>query len=164
MNPLPPVCLKALAALAAVVLLSPALHAQGPAAPAGPGLAGFDKDRRTELPNFGPHFTSMTDPGNRYSRRLEEAYVSSALPLSVPGRAFRLNWKGEAPKGSELRFEVRSAAETSGLGGAAWRPAAAGGLAPVAADDRWLQYRVRFLAADAAVWPVLTEVAFTPNP
>ena len=128
------------------------------------GPAGFDKDRRTELPNFGPHFTSMTDPGNLYSRRLEEEYVSASLALPVPGRALRLNWKGEALKGSELRFEVRSAAETSGLGAAAWRPAAAGELATVAAGDRWLQYRVRFLSADAAVWPVLTEVAFTPDP
>ena len=25
---------------------------------------GFDKDRRTELPAFGPHFSQMVDPGN----------------------------------------------------------------------------------------------------
>src|SRR5262249_30194697 len=32
---------------------------------------GFDKNRRTDLPTFGPHMSQMTDPGNQYTRKLE---------------------------------------------------------------------------------------------
>src|SRR3990172_10887107 len=45
----------------------------------GPG--GFQVGRRTGLPNFGPHFSQSADPGNLYTRKLEEEYVSEPIRL-----------------------------------------------------------------------------------
>lgn len=122
------------------------------------GPNGFDKDRRTELPNFGPHFTMMIDPGNLYTRKLEEEYLSAPLEIPAGKRPGRLKWKAEELHGTKLHFQVRSAAASGALEKAAWQPAEAGELDSVKSDDRWIQYRARFTSPDAGGWPVLTEV------
>ncbi|OFX16387.1 MAG: hypothetical protein A2Z18_03365 [Armatimonadetes bacterium RBG_16_58_9] len=131
------------------------------------GPSGFDKDRRTELPVFGPHFSQMVDPGNLYTRALEEEYISAPIKLPSGRRAQRISWKGESPCGSRLKFQVRSAGESDGLAKAKWSgPGGEGsfyetsgsemlGLSP---EDRWLQYRAVFTSVDGGEWPTLTQV------
>ncbi len=117
------------------------------------GPKGFDKDRRTEIPNFGPHFSQMTDPGNLYTRKLEEEYISAPIAVPAGKKAAALRWKAEEPHGSRLKFQLRGAAIREALARAAWQDAAGSVL-----DQPWLQYRALFLSPDGGEWPVLTEV------
>jgi len=127
----------------------------------GPG--GFDKSRRTEIPTSGPHFAMMTDPGNLYTRKLEEEYISAPLEIPAAKRPGHLNWKAEEPHDTKLHFQVRSAATNADLAKASWQPADTGELNGVKGDDRWIQYRALFTSPDAGEWPVLTEVEIQLN-
>ncbi|MES2391610.1 MAG: VCBS repeat-containing protein [Acidobacteriota bacterium] len=130
------------------------------------GPNGFDKDHRTELPGFGPHFTQQVNPGNLYSRKLEEEYISA--PLEIPSSAHldRITWKGEEPHGARLKFQIRSASDKQSLAQARWigpeGPASfyvqSGTALKGMADHGWIQYRVLFTSPDAASWPTLTQV------
>jgi hypothetical protein len=129
--------------------------------------SGFDPTRRTELPNFGPHFSHSVDPGNLYTRVLEEEYVSA--PIEIPaGRHFeRLTWKAGEPHGSKIQFQVRLAATRDALGSAQWQASAffdslRGERNRVAGDIKqsatWMQYRALFTSADAGEWPIVSDV------
>ena len=85
------------------------------------GPNGFDRARRTEIPTFGPHMSQMTDPGNLYTRALEEEYLSA--PIELPGgrSAARLSWTCEEPPRTRLKFQIRSAPSREALIKAAWR-------------------------------------------
>jgi hypothetical protein len=133
------------------------------------GPHGFDRNRRTELPTFGPHFSQRVDPGNLYSRKLEEEYISSPLEIPQTARFDELAWKGEEPHGSKLRFQVRSAPDKQALFQAKWTGPAGpdsfylqtgAALQGTASRDRWVQYRAVFASPDGAAWPVLTQVEF----
>jgi hypothetical protein len=128
---------------------------------------GFDKDRRTELPTFGPHFSQRVDPGNLYTRKLEEEYVSAPLEIAAGVRPVRLVWKGEEPHGAKLKFQIRSAAQQADLAQAKWAGPtgpdsfymeSGARLADWKPEDRWIQYRAVFVSPNAGAWPVLTEV------
>jgi hypothetical protein len=136
------------------------------------GPQGFSRDRRTELPTFGPHFTQQVDPGNLYTRRLEEEYISSQLQTPPASHLRYLQWKGEEPYGSKLKFQVRSASDKQSLSQAQWSGPngpdsfylkTRAELSRINSNDQWIQYRVLFTSPDAAAWPVLTEVEFTVN-
>jgi hypothetical protein len=131
------------------------------------GPQGFDLHRRTELPTFGPHYSQMIDPGNLYTRELEEEYVSAPIALPNGAGNLRLTWKAEEPPGSKLRMQVRSAATTADLSSAKWIGPTGEGTAferhaafrlPVPDRAAFLQYRVLFRSVDGGEWPVLTEV------
>ena len=130
------------------------------------GPDGFHRDRRTEIPSFGPHYSQMTDPGDLYTRRLEEEYVSP--PLELPGSGgVRLIWEGEEPHGARLRFQVRTASGRDGLKAAEWTgPSGAGsfyresgtGIADLDGTRRWAQYRAVFTSPAGGIWPILSAV------
>ncbi|HZT31179.1 MAG TPA: VCBS repeat-containing protein [Bryobacteraceae bacterium] len=128
------------------------------------GPRGFDKTRRTEIPSFGPHFSQMTDPGNLYTRKLEEEYVSAALAIPAGKGAAVLRWKAAEPHGARLAFQVRAAGTREGLRAAAWEGPSGPGTAYEASGaalrgfSGWLQYRAIFRSPDGGVWPALTEV------
>lgn len=124
------------------------------------GPEGFDRDRKTELPDFGPHYTAMTDPGNLYTRRLEEEYLSAPLQIPDGRRPASIRWEADEPSGSRVHFQIRSAARVDGLVDARWYPAGDGKLAGVADRDRWIQYRVVFTSPDGGAWPTLSAVEF----
>jgi hypothetical protein len=128
---------------------------------------GFDKNRRTSLPTFGPHFSQMTDPGNLYSRKLEEEYFSAPLAIPAGKKAHRLFWHGTEPHGAKLRFQVRSAATREGLTQAIWMgsqgersfyDAPGSELKSASAGHVWLQYRAVFTSPDGGEWPTLSKV------
>ena len=130
------------------------------------GPEGFHRDRKTEIPSFGPHYSQMTDPGDLYTRRLEEKYVSP--PLELPGSGgVRLVWEGEEPHGARLQFQIRTASSRDGLESADWMgPSGAGSFyqesgAEIAGLDgtrRWAQYRAVFTSPAGGVWPILSAV------
>lgn len=123
------------------------------------GRDGFHKDRRTEVPNFGPHYTAMTDPGNLYTRKLEEDYVSPALELPGDRRPAKVTWKAAEPHGAKLGLQVRTAAKTEALPAQAWQSVDNGTAVTIGqAGDRWIQYRAVFHSPDASSWPTLSEV------
>ena len=134
------------------------------------GPRGFDKDRRTELPTFGPHFSQRVDPGNLSTRKLEEEFLSAPLEVASGGRPARLAWRGEEPHGRKLTFQMRSAAQRGGLAQTQWAgpngPASfyresGARLAGLKDEDRWIQYCAVFSSPDAGAWPVLTRVEIT---
>jgi FG-GAP-like repeat len=132
------------------------------------GPDGFDRARRTELPTFGPHMSQMTDPGNIYTRALEEEYVSPPIEIPQGRLAGRLSWTCEEPAGSQLKFQIRSAANREGLAAAIWRgpdenqsyylSPSASELRGLAAADRFVQYRAIFTSGSGGEWPVLSAV------
>ena len=129
---------------------------------------GFDQNRRTELPTFGPHYSQWTDPGNLYTRALEEEYLSPPIEIPAGRHAVRLRWQGEEPHGAKLHFQIRSAATREALLRSQWTGAAGPGSrhetsgAEIRAG-RWLQYRALFTSADAGEWPSLAEVVIDVN-
>jgi len=125
------------------------------------------RNRRTELPTFGPHLSQMIDPGNLYTRKLEEEYVSAAITLPADAGNLRLAWKAEEPRGTKLQMQVRCAVSKEGLAGARRTGPAGEGTAfqtdpasltlPLEAAG-FMQYRALFTSVDGGEWPVLTEV------
>ena len=131
------------------------------------GPQGFDRHRRSELPTLGPHFSQMIDPGNLYTRKLEEEYVSTPIALPAGVDKLRLAWKAEEPPGTQLVMQVRFAASKDSLTSAKWidstgestaseAPAASEMYAPAGAA--FIQYRALFRSIDGGEWPILTEV------
>ncbi len=130
------------------------------------GPEGFHRDRKTEIPSFGPHYSQMTDPGDLYTRRLEEEYISPPLELSGAG-GVRLVWEGEELHGARLQFQVRTASSRDGLESAEWTgPSGAGsfyresgtGIAGLDGTRRWAQYRAVFTSPAGGIWPILSAV------
>ena len=142
-------------------------HHAGPSYIYWNGPKGFDRERRTELPTLGPHFSQRVDPGNLYTRKLEEEYVSAPLNFPSGNRPGSLAWKGEEPHGAKLKFQVRTAARREGLEREKWRGPdgpdsfyAQSGAAIHGGgnEDQWIEYRAVFTSPDAGAWPVLTGV------
>ncbi|MCX7426610.1 MAG: VCBS repeat-containing protein [Planctomycetia bacterium] len=131
------------------------------------GPQGFDPHRRTELPTLGPHFSQMIDPGNLYTRKLEEEYVSAPVALPAGPGNLRLAWKAEEPPGARLRMQLRYAATEKDLPTAKWTgptgqdtafEAHAATLISPPSGTKFMQYRALFTSVDGGEWPVLTEV------
>ena len=131
------------------------------------GPEGLHRDRRTEIPNFGPHYTQMTDPGNLYTRRMEEEYVSSAIKLAGDGSQARLSWESDEPHGAQLKFQVRTASSRQTLETARWQgPSGEGSfyersgaqIENLSDGMHLVQYRAVFTSLDGGVWPILSTV------
>ena len=129
----------------------------------GPG--GFKSDRKLLIPGRGVHFDGGVDLGNIRDRSLRFEYLSVPYE-SGELRGERIEWTGETPAGSSLRFQVRSAPTREGLEKAPWRGTngpgsefrASRARLTTGAGDRWVQYRALFLSDYGARWPVLTGV------
>ena len=135
------------------------------------GPEGLSLERRTLLPTIGTHFSPRIDPGNLYTRRLEEEYISAPLSLPNGEESYTLSWRGEEPQGTQLELQVRSAQTRDGLHGALWRGPSgeasfydSPGPLPGPGEQRWIQYRVVFTSADGGAWPVLQEVEIAALP
>ncbi|MEJ1972435.1 MAG: VCBS repeat-containing protein [Lacunisphaera sp.] len=122
------------------------------------GPDGFALDRRTEVPSFGPHYTTGRDPGNLYTRKLEEEYRSKSIELPAGKHPRQLKWTAEEPHGSKLYFQTRTAKTQEDLGQALWHPVDADRIVGVESDARWIQYRAIFTSPDAGTWPSLSRV------
>ena len=126
---------------------------------------GFSYARRDWIPTFGPHFGVRRDIGNIYDRKLREEYISPALECPAGKHPARLSWRARTPKGTAVKFQIRSGATREELGRGAWRgPAGATSYFDAAAPlevegaHRWLQYKALIVTADGGGSPVLEQV------
>jgi hypothetical protein len=121
---------------------------------------GFSTEDRSYLPGHGPHFLQNVDVGNLATRKPVESYISA--PVAVPPSVKRLSYSLEAETrhGSKLRIQIRSAARSDDLEKSLWQETAGPGEFSWRAGDRWLQYRVVFVAGKGYATPYLTKIAF----
>ena len=77
---------------------------------------GYSYARRDWIPTFGPHFGVRRDIGNVYDRKLREEYISPALECPAGKHPARLSWRARTPKGTAVKFQIRSAATREELG------------------------------------------------
>src|SRR3972149_2916696 len=89
----------------------------------------------------------MTDPGNLYTRKMEEEYVSAEIQLPARQLPRRIAWQWREPRGTRLELQVRSAAGREQLAGARWMgpggessfyASPVGGLRGLGAGSRWV--------------------------
>ena len=131
------------------------------------GPDGFSRRRRTMLPTFGPHFSQAVDPGNLYTRELEEEYVSPAVEIPAGKTPAELSWRSQEPHGAQLRFQVRMAVSRKALQDTSWSGPqgsdtyfeTSGADLPLQQAGRLLQYRAVFQSPDGGAWPILDEVS-----
>ena len=132
------------------------------------GPDGFSAQRRWEVPSIGPSGLNVRDPGNSYDRGLYEDYISS--PYRIPeGLAPRtISWVAETPHRTSVRFQVRVASSRERLQDAEWVGPEGGdswftrsGSRIRGLEGRWIQYRARLGAPNAAATPYLTSVTIT---
>ncbi|MCH2201996.1 MAG: VCBS repeat-containing protein [Fuerstiella sp.] len=127
---------------------------------------GFSGSNHHWLQTFGPHFGVGRDVGNIYDRKLEERFVSAPLKCPPGQTPAHLTWQARTPHGTEVRFQIRTAARRDGLADAPWQGTTGSDswydtsntdLNP-ARNTRWVQYRVALHTPDGGSTPVLEEV------
>ena len=60
------------------------------------GAQGYSIDRRIQLPTSATHMSNILEPGNVYTRRLEEEYLSPPVP-KPSSREVILHWDASTP-------------------------------------------------------------------
>jgi hypothetical protein len=120
----------------------------------------FNERDITALPTIGPHMMTGVDPGNLYTRAMEENYVSPPHDAGDSLDAVALEWEGTTPFDSRLSFALRGAESRERLAEAGWQalPAGSGSKIVISAGPhRWWQYRA-MLTGGRAAWPTLQRV------
>jgi hypothetical protein len=130
------------------------------------GHKGVDFDQVTRLPGLGPHLAASRDFGNALTREPVEYYVSP--PYYRAGlRPVRINWEGETPGKTSLKFQLRWAETEAGLAAAPWQgPDGEGSfyersgqeIGPLPEGAQWIQYTAHFLYTDGCRSPKMREV------
>lgn len=117
------------------------------------------------LPALGGHFTTSTDVGHPYHRRLEYLYLSS--PHHVQGSPIyrSLSWAATTPVRTSVSLQVRAATTRSALASASWSTwylTSPASLTGAGLDGLpWVQYQARLTSEDGANYPVLDEVVLS---
>jgi hypothetical protein len=121
------------------------------------------------FPSFGSLSAISTDAGHTYDRGWVEEFVSRVFDLGSAVEPTWIDFDADVPMGTQLRLQVRSAADVDALATAPWR--GPGGTAdsyyetaparlPAAhRGHRFVQYRALFRMPNAAASPVLHRVA-----
>jgi FG-GAP-like repeat len=128
---------------------------------------GYNNVNVTPLPTVGPHQMSSTDVGNIYTRKLEEYFESEPFDMGPTGQVRRIEWDADAPKGSSVKMQVRTAATRAELTSGSWLgwdgpetfySLSGESIRGSRRGDRWIQYRATLGSDYGARWPVLREV------
>ena len=119
----------------------------------------FADPRVQFLPTIGPHWMGDQDMGHIAHRRWEQTYESSVFRWEGAAGGAALEYQSDAPEGTGLSFELRSADTGEALQGSAWRPFE--GSAAVEESDRCLQYRVTLRSDNGDRFAVLKRVAIS---
>jgi len=117
----------------------------------------FTDPRVVTLPTHGAHWMWIQDMGHIYDRTWRQRYESSVFRWERPVGSLKLTHRADVPTGTRLTFEVRAAAEPTGLARQAWR-AVGSGRSPLKPSDRCLQYRAVFASDNGDRYPVLDRV------
>jgi hypothetical protein len=130
------------------------------------GPQGLSLDKVARLPGLGPHLASPRDFGNAYTREPQESYVSPAYDTKGLQPA-RLNWNGETPERTQIKFQLRWADTEEGLARTAWQgpngertfyDKSGAEIRGVEKPCRWLQYKAVLVSLDGCRSPKLEEV------
>ena len=116
----------------------------------------FTDPRVQFLPTMGTHWMGDQDMGHIAHRRWEQTYESSIFRWDGTAGGATLEFAADAPEGTRLSFELRSADTPEALEGLAW--SAFKGRASVKDTHRCLQYRVTLGSDNGDRYPVLQRV------
>ena len=95
--------------------------------------------------------------GHIYHRRWEQTYESSVFEWEDERTWGSVTYKADAPKGTGLAFEVRTAPAAEGLPAQAWRGVGEGGFS-IQSQHRVLQYRAVLTSENGDRFPVVDRV------
>ncbi len=125
---------------------------------------GFSSKNVNELPSVGVHYDMGVDVGNIWDRKTKYFYTSSAFKTNGKN-PISLNWEGETPHHSTLKFQIRSADSESSLKKAMWKGASGRDTFFTERENRlenisgeWIEYRVLFDTDNGAISPILNSV------
>ena len=119
----------------------------------------FADPRVQFLPTTGTHWMGDQDMGHIAHRRWEQTYESSVFRWEETAGGATLEYAADAPEGTRLSFELRSAETPRALQGLAWKPFE--GTASVENIHRCLQYRATFKSDNGDRYPVLKRVTIS---
>jgi hypothetical protein len=120
----------------------------------------FQDPKVTKLPTRGAHWMYHQDTGHIYHRRWEQVYESRVLAWDQERAQGRLDFQAQVPGESKLEFSVRTGSDRAGLESAAWVDVREHRF-QLLADDRYLQYRARFISDNGDRYPTLERVEVT---
>lgn len=129
------------------------------------GEDGFAADRKQLIPSRGAHYDSGADFGNIADRSLHFDYISPPFHAGN-ARAERLEYSGDAPHGSMISFQMRSAAREDELEAAHWTGpngpdsfyTQSGQKLSLPPAHEWVQYRAILTMSPGGATPSLHEV------
>lgn len=129
------------------------------------GPEGFSESNITRLPSKGPHGMMRVGSGNQRDRGPEEYYVSPPQELPSGVQRVQVDWEATVPEHTWVRAQVRTAVSAEDLPHASWCGGGgegawceAGAVVRLAADARWIQYRLALGADNGCATPRVTEV------
>ena len=119
----------------------------------------FADPRVQFLPTIGTHWMGDQDMGHIAHRRWEQTYESSLFHWEGAAGGAALEVQADAPEGTGLSFELRSAETQEALSELAWKPFKQ--KASVEETHRCLQYRATFRSDNGDRYPVLKRVTIS---
>jgi len=134
------------------------------------GPKGYSEERRSSLPSQGTHFFNTVDIGDIYRRTDKYQYIS---PPFYGGNAVvfeKINWEGDTPFHTDLRFQVRVAATRFELSSAVWTGPdgpnsyylrSGADLGGLGVGQGWIQYKATLVSPESLDTPVLRSVSIT---
>ena len=100
-------------------------------------------------------------PGNIYDRGPGHAYHSPPLQIPAGRTRLDLDFEGETPYRTAIQFQVRFAAEESGLQASKWLPIGRRESVSIPSGAKFIQYSAILISPDGANSPVLREVVLS---
>ena len=122
---------------------------------------GYSIERRTKLPTVGPHYSVGINPGNIYDRSDSCRFLSSTLAVPAGNRQLTLEWQGETPHKTVIRFQVRAAASQKSLQKSKWVPITPQQSFSLPQDAKYLQYAAELVSPNGGSSPLLREVVLS---
>ncbi len=123
----------------------------------------FNNARVQKLPTRGPHWSQNVDMGHIYDRSWRQTYESSVFEWNRNRGKGVLEYVAIIPEGTQIIFEIRSAAKSSELYEDKWIEIDDSGRFEINPKDRFLQYRAVFLSDNGDRFPVLDKVVLSLN-
>ena len=122
------------------------------------GAEGYSIERRTHMPTVGTHYAMNLTPGNVYDRSPQYAYHSPVLALPAGQSRLTLQWEGQTPHNTAIRFELRTASDRASIAKAKWIPITPKEPFSLPPQAKQLQYSAVLISPDGGSSPLLREV------
>jgi len=112
------------------------------------------------LPTIGSHFMWVQDMGHIYNRKHKQHYESSVFTWNEPLEKGRIRYDAKKPKGTKLKFAVRSAPDKDTLAAKPWKKVSRKKF-KIDINDRFLQYQASFKSDNGDRFPILDRISIT---